>query len=203
MLQMTSSRVGYEIGKIARAHSRGKPQPGSARGTSACLLVRMQRAERSCSGVCKVPLGSRLSSQAMRWIGRCRRNEGAGTVNPSLVSVIDDDPWSREGISCYLESCGYTCTAFCTAEEFLSADAAGETVCLVSDVHLPGITGPELQDRLLADGYRVPIIFVTGYFDEGMRDRVLRAGAIAYLAKPWCEKTLSTCIEKAFGVVAT
>ncbi len=105
-------------------------------------------------------------------------------------------------MNCYLDSCGYNCAAFGTAEEYLSADAMRETACLVVDVQLPGMKGPELQDRLIADGYRIPIIFVTGYFDERIRDRVLRAGAIACLTKPWCERTLSGCLEKALGVEA-
>jgi FixJ family two-component response regulator len=63
--------------------------------------------------------------------------------------------------------------------------------------------GPDLQDRLIAEGYRIPIIFVTGYFDGRIRDRVLQAGAVAYFTKPWCEKTLSSCLEKALGVGTT
>jgi FixJ family two-component response regulator len=139
----------------------------------------------------------------MRWIGRCKRDRGAATAKPSLICIIDDDRWSREGMSCYLDSCGYNCTAFGTAEEYLAANVVRETGCLVADVHLPGMQGPELQDRLIAEGYRIPIVFITGYFDERIRDRVLRAGAIAYLTKPWCEKTLSNCLERAFGLVAT
>jgi FixJ family two-component response regulator len=65
---------------------------------------------------------------------------------------------------------------------------------------LPGMRGPELQERLIAKGYQIPTIFVTGYFDARTRDRVLRTGAIAYLGKPWCERTLSGCVEKALGV---
>ncbi len=102
----------------------------------------------------------------------------------------------------YLESCGYSCATFCTAEEYLSANAVRETACLILDVQLPGMKGPELQDRLMAKGYRIPIIFVTGYCDERIRDRVLRAGAIAYLTKPWCEGTLSGWVERAFSVGA-
>jgi FixJ family two-component response regulator len=130
------------------------------------------------------------------------RGHSAKNAKPSLVSIIDDDPWSREGMNCYLESCGYNCAAFSSAEEYLSANAMRETACLVVDVQLPGMKGPELQDRLIADGYRIPIIFVTGYFDERIRDRVLRAGAIPCLTKPWCERTLSGCLETALGVEA-
>jgi FixJ family two-component response regulator len=81
-------------------------------------------------------------------------------------------------------------------------DAVRETACLIVDVQLSGMKGPELQDRLMAEGYRILIIFVTGYCDDGIRDQVLRAGAIAYLTKPWCERTLSGCLERAFAVGA-
>jgi CheY-like chemotaxis protein len=174
-----------------------------SRSARARSRVHIERRTSSCSSLRNVPLGSRRSWQAMRWIGKSKRPHSSGTAKPALVCVVDDDRWSREGINCYLDSCGYNCAAFRTAEDYLSADAVGETACLVADVHLPGMWGPELQQRLIADGYRIPIIFVTGYFDERTRDRVLRAGAIAYLAKPWCEKTLSGCLEKALRVAPT
>ncbi len=118
-----------------------------------------------------------------------------------LVSVIDDDASCRDGMNAYIESHGYKCATFCSAEEYLLAGAVGMTDCLVVDVQLPGMKGPDLQDRLIADGYRTPIIFVTGFADERTRDRVLRAGALGYLGKPCCEKTLSGCLEQAVGGV--
>jgi FixJ family two-component response regulator len=135
-------------------------------------------------------------------LDQSKRAYGVESRKLSLVCIIDDDRWSREGVNRYLESCGYSCATFCTAEEYLSANAVRETACLILDVQLPGMKGPELQDRLMAKGYRIPIIFVTGYCDERIRDRVLRAGAIAYLTKPWCEGTLSGWVERAFSVGA-
>jgi FixJ family two-component response regulator len=102
-----------------------------------------------------------------------------------------------------IDSRGYNCAAFCSAEEYLSGNAIRETTCLVVDVQLPGMRGPELQDRLIVKGYRIPMIFITGDFNERTRDRVLRAGAIAYLAKPWSERTLGECLEKALGAAKT
>ena len=149
-------------------------------------------------------LATDASSQAGRVIGQSGRNCGIENTNKKLplVCIIDDDHWSREGVNCYLQSCGYSCAAFCTAEEYLSAHAVRETACLVVDVQLPGMSGPELQERVMAEGYRIPIIFLTGYCDEQTRNRVLRAGAMAYLTKPWCERTLSGCLERAFGLEA-
>lgn len=156
------------------------------------------------AGPCSAPRNVRAvvpdaSPQAVRSIDQIERDYAVENNKLPLVSIIDDDHWSREGVNCYLESCGYNCATFCTAEEYLSANAVRETACLIVDVQLPGMKGPELQDWLMAEGYRIPIIFVTGYCDERIRERVLRAGAMACLTKPWCERTLSGCLERAFG----
>ena len=124
-----------------------------------------------------------------------------GCDETKLVSIVDDNDYCREGINAFIKSCGYKCATFRSAEEYLLPDAARITACLVVDVQLPGIKGPDLQDRLIADGYRMPIIFVTGFFDERTKNRVLQAGALGYLSKPCCGKTLSGCLEKALGGV--
>ena len=98
-----------------------------------------------------------------------------------------------------MSSCGYKCATFRSAEEYLCADVIHKTACLVLDVQLPRMNGPDLQDRLIADGYRTPIIFLTGFIDERTRDRVLQTGAVGYLAKPCCEKILSGPLETALG----
>lgn len=128
-------------------------------------------------------------------------SDNRGCADAKLVSVVDDDDRCRHGMNAYIESCGYKCSTFRSAEEYLLADAVHKTACLVLDVQLPGIKGPDLQDRLIADGHRTPIIFVTGFLDERTKDRVLQAGAVGYLTKPCCEKTLSGCLEKALGGV--
>ncbi|HTV37539.1 MAG TPA: response regulator [Xanthobacteraceae bacterium] len=120
-----------------------------------------------------------------------------------LISIVDDDEWARQGMSAYIESCGHDCATFRTAEEYLSFDRMCDTICLIADVQLPGMKGPDLQDRLIADGCCIPIIFVTGFFDERIRNRVLRAGAIGYLTKPYREETLSDCLQRALGNFCT
>ena len=128
-------------------------------------------------------------------------HDNSGCVEAKLVSVVDDDDCCREGMKAYIESCGYKCATFRSAEEYLCADVIHKTACLVLDVQLPRMMGPDLQDRLIAGGYRMPIIFVTGFLDERTRDRVLQAGAVGYLGKPCSEKILSAPLEKALGRV--
>ena len=73
------------------------------------------------------------------------------------------------------------------------------TTCLIVDVQMPGLSGPELQDRLISDGYRTPVIFITAYPKEWVRERVLNAGAIGYLSKPFNEDRLIECLDKALN----
>jgi FixJ family two-component response regulator len=114
-----------------------------------------------------------------------------------LIAVIDDDHHAREGMDAYIKSCGLDCATFRTAEEYLSSGCPSDASCLIVDVHLPGMTGFDLQEQLIEDDCRVPIIFVTGLFDETICARVLRAGAFGYLTKPCCGQSLIDCVERA------
>jgi FixJ family two-component response regulator len=84
----------------------------------------------------------------------------------------------------------YDATTFCSGEDFLESGHVKVTACLITDVQMPGLNGVELQDRLIADGHRVPVIFITAFPDERLRGRVLKAGAIGYLDKPFSEDVL-------------
>jgi CheY-like chemotaxis protein len=90
---------------------------------------------------------------------------------------------------------------FVTAEEYLESERLRHTACLICDVHLPGMSGPDLQARLLADGHQIPIVFVTGHFSETTRARVLTAGAVGYFAKPFDPRALIGCLEKAIASI--
>jgi CheY-like chemotaxis protein len=118
----------------------------------------------------------------------------AGT---QLVAIVDDDLDAREGLNNFVLSLGYMSATFASAEDYLKATPNGVTGCLILDVNLPGMSGPDLQLRLIEDGCCTPIIFWTGRFDKAVRNRVLSAGALAYLAKPGDEKELTDCIKKA------
>ena len=89
-----------------------------------------------------------------------------------------------------LRSLGYLTAAFASAEDFLQSRKIRETTCLISDVQMPGLSGVDLQRLLIAEGNRMPMIFITAYFDERIRQSVMEAGAIGYLSKPFDEQSL-------------
>ena len=113
------------------------------------------------------------------------------------IAVVDDDEAVREAMQCLLECLGYIVSLFGTAEEFLNSKQISDTSCLITDVQMPGLSGLDLQDRLLAQGHRFPIIFITGHPDENERTRAMKAGALAFLIKPINHHQLLDHLEKA------
>jgi len=113
------------------------------------------------------------------------------------VAVVEDDESLREAMGHLLRLLGYAAAAFASAEEFLKSDLLGDTACLITDVHLPGMSGVELQSRLISAGHHIPIIFVTAFPEEAIRARVLGDGALAYLSKPLREQSLIACLDQA------
>ena len=95
-----------------------------------------------------------------------------------LISIVDDDESIREATKGLVRSLGYLAATFASAEEFLSSDRVEDTRCLITDVQMPGLSGVELQRRLIAQGRPMPTIFVTAFPDDRTRSRVLNAGAI-------------------------
>jgi FixJ family two-component response regulator len=116
-----------------------------------------------------------------------------------MVSVVDDDASMREALRGLLRSTGLRVEVFASAEEFLASGRLSATTCLVLDMRMPGLSGLELQERLLASGSNVPIIFISAHSDEGMRARALEAGAIEFLQKPFNDDALLDAIAKAVG----
>ena len=111
------------------------------------------------------------------------------------ISIVDDDRSIREAAKCLIRSLGYHALTFSSAEEFLQSGKVKITACLISDMHMSGLSGAELQDHLIGSGYRVPTIFVTADSDESLRRRVLKAGAIGYLSKPINIDRLIACLD--------
>jgi FixJ family two-component response regulator len=116
-----------------------------------------------------------------------------------IVSIIDDDASVRDATDALVRSLGYTARSFASAEDFLRSAAADDTSCVIADVQMPGMSGIELQSALIARGYRLPIIFITAFPEEGTRARALAAGAICFLTKPFDGATLISCLEMAIG----
>jgi CheY-like chemotaxis protein len=112
-----------------------------------------------------------------------------------MIAIVDDDEYARLGLAAFIESLGYNAATFASAEEYLASDLSiDNTVCLILDVHLPGMSGPCLQAQLIADARCPPTVFVTGRFEEHVQKQVIAAGALGYLTKPCNEKTLQHCI---------
>jgi FixJ family two-component response regulator len=114
-----------------------------------------------------------------------------------VISIVDDDESVRESTADLIESMGFFAKMFPQAEDFLQSESIRHTSCLITDVRLPGMTGLELHDRLIALGNVIPTILVTAFPIEKDREQALRAGAICYLSKPFCEHDLLTCIHTA------
>lgn len=120
-----------------------------------------------------------------------------------VISIIDDDPSVREATQSLVRSLGYSAQAFSSAEEYLESDRVGDSACVITDLHMPGMSGVDLQDRLIAEGYRIPVIFVTAYFEERVRARVMDAGAFGFLRKPFSDESLIECLDKALHAGST
>jgi FixJ family two-component response regulator len=120
-------------------------------------------------------------------------------TKPSIISVIDDDEAVREATGQLIQSLGYAVATFASAAEYLHSGRVSDTACLVADVQMPGMSGIELQQRLIADGHRIPVIFMTAFPKERMRVQLLSLGAFGYLRKPFSDSCLITCLDKALA----
>ena len=106
------------------------------------------------------------------------------------IAIVDDDQSVREAATNLFRSMGFPVVAFASAEEFLDSDSVERTSCLVLDVQMPGMGGLRLQSHLASAGRHIPIVFVTGYPDEGVRTKALASGAVCFLTKPFAEGDL-------------
>jgi FixJ family two-component response regulator len=114
-----------------------------------------------------------------------------------VISIVDDDVSVREATRALVRSLGLPAATFASAEEFLHSDRMHDTACLITDVQMPGMSGVELHNRLVADGHQTPVIFITAFPDDTIRTRVLEAGACGYLGKPFKEENLIDCLHAA------
>ena len=114
-----------------------------------------------------------------------------------VISIVDDDESVRAATSALVRSLGFAAATFASAEDFLESDRVDDTSCLITDVQMPGLSGVELQSRLIADGRLMPIIGVTAYPEESIRTQMLEAGAIGFLSKPFNDECLINCLTTA------
>lgn len=115
------------------------------------------------------------------------------------VSIVDDDESVRNAISSLVRSMGMESLVFSSAYAFIDSGCEARSDCLITDVQMPGLSGTDLQQKLLADGSTLPIIFVTAYPEVIVRQRALGRGAVCFLAKPFDASALIACIETALA----
>jgi FixJ family two-component response regulator len=118
----------------------------------------------------------------------------------SLVSVVDDDESVRESLPDLLREFGFAVRAFSSAEEFLASDCVRHTTCLILDIVMPGMSGPDLQRELTRRRHEIPIVFITAHGEEAVRPRMLAQGVVECLFKPFTEKALRQALNAALGM---
>lgn len=121
-------------------------------------------------------------------------------VERLLVSVVDDDESVRESLPDLLREFGFAACTFSSAEEFLASDCVHQTRCLILDVAMPGMTGPDLQQELKRRRQAIPIIFITGDTDAMLRARLIERGAVECLLKPISDAALLQALNVALRV---
>jgi FixJ family two-component response regulator len=119
----------------------------------------------------------------------------------SFVAVVDDDESVRESLPDLLRELGYAARAFASADEFLASGCVQEVRCLILDVSMPGMSGPQLQRELILRGHTIPIIFITALADKSIPPGLLQQGAVACLFKPFSEQELRDTLAVALARV--
>lgn len=114
-----------------------------------------------------------------------------------LVSIVDDDESVRESLPDLLRELGFAVRAFSSAEDFLASDGVAETHCLILDIAMPGMSGPDLQRELTLRGQDIPIVFITAHADENVARRTIEQGAVACLFKPFSDTALLDAVNAA------
>ena len=116
-----------------------------------------------------------------------------------VIAIVDDDGSVRDALTSLMNSLGYQAMPYSSADEFVKSAERGRTACLITDVNMPGLTGPQLHEQLIKAGERIPTIFVTAYPDGAAHKRALQAGVQCYLTKPFREEELLECVRSALA----
>jgi FixJ family two-component response regulator len=133
------------------------------------------------------------ASDSTRISGKIRSR----AAKPPLISIVDDDSSVREAVESLLNSIGFRAESFESTEQFVECDHLRDVACLILDIQLPGMTGVELQRLLAVGSVNLPIVFISARDDERMRERVLNAGAVDFLLKPFEDESLLQAIDSA------
>lgn len=115
-----------------------------------------------------------------------------------LVAVVDDDELVRMGLQKLLKAAGFKVATFDSAEDFLASSQLPDVACLIADIRMPGMSGLELQAKLKAERYAIPIIFITAHGDSKLRMQTMLEGAVEFLTKPFDDRVLLEAVRAAF-----
>ena len=115
----------------------------------------------------------------------------------SVIAIVDDDESVREALASLISSLGYEAMPYSSGDEFLRSAARERTACLITDMHMPGMTGSQLHKQLVSSGDRIPTIFMTAFPNEAVRKNAAQAGVDCYLTKPLREDELLACVRSA------
>jgi FixJ family two-component response regulator len=116
-----------------------------------------------------------------------------------VIAIVDDDESFRRATTSFVRSLGYGTASFDSAEAFLKSEQLSDADCLITDVQMPGMTGIELQDRLIAQGHSLPVIFITAFPEMRARAQAIAGGAVGFLAKPFDDRNLISCLNEALA----
>jgi FixJ family two-component response regulator len=117
-----------------------------------------------------------------------------------MISIIDDDRSIREALRSLIRSLGYEAGAFSSAEEYLRSDHVADSECIITDLQMPGMTGIDLQHQLIEGGYRKPVILMSALSAEDAGAHAMEAGSCRFLRKPFSDKRLIECLDRALGI---
>jgi FixJ family two-component response regulator len=118
------------------------------------------------------------------------------------IAIVDDDAAVRAALDSLVRSLGFVAFAFESAENFLDSPRVGDSACLIADVQMPGMSGLDLQDRLVERGSGIPIVFITAFPDQAIRSRVQAGGALGLLEKPFCGRAMIELLRQALATLA-
>jgi FixJ family two-component response regulator len=116
-----------------------------------------------------------------------------------LISVVDDDESVRESLPDLLVEFGFAVETFASAEEFLASGRVADSRCLILDIAMPGMSGPDLQRELAQRRQQVPIVFITAHADRSLFPRLIELGAVACLLKPFSDTALRAALDAALA----
>lgn len=183
--------------------------PPRGRIEAACgyLRIRLDRLERDELGIhfSRKAYGCGVRRESRRNAGTCWRQYPPRygevvTGKRPLVSVVDDDESVRESLPDLLRELGYEAQVFSSAQEFLKSEYVAKIKCLILDIAMPGMSGPELQDELTRRQVKIPVIFITAQKDEAVRSRMLARGAVECLFKPFSDTALQKALNTALQI---